>query len=71
MDTREKETPDLSILQKRRGPVLGDFYLRGYADGFHGRKNKPPRGKRSRDAYTRGYQEAVTMKQASQHKPVQ
>jgi hypothetical protein len=47
---------------KVRVPV-GAFYASGYADGFHGRPVKRPRGKRAREAYDKGYAAGQTAKQ--------
>ena len=49
-----------------RGPTIGELWLKGYADGYNGRPRVPQRTKRAREAYDKGYDAALTMKQPGQ-----
>jgi hypothetical protein len=48
---QEKEDPKLIKVKK----PIGEYYLNGFADGFHGQPRALPRSKRAREAYARGY----------------
>jgi hypothetical protein len=63
MYTQEHEEPKLII---SRGPTSGELWLKGYADGHNGRPRVKQRTKRSREAYAKGYDAALAMKQPGQ-----
>lgn len=51
--TEAREAEPLIV---RRGPLEGEIWLRGYADGYHGRAAIVQRTKKARRAYAKGFE---------------